>query len=131
MNRRKLFFLLMNCCFIVTASAQSTIIINKDLKLEINENLQTKINSTFSNAKDLTNVFSSSEYLVTKYFTAKNFQLAKKEKFNIHTAAGNGIKWKFSGTDNTNQVEKILSVKISPFILNAPKSINRRFLHVG
>ena len=69
--------------------------------------MQTKINSTFNNAKPLTNNFSSSEYLVTKYFTAKLFHLTKKEKNNIHDAAGNGTEWKFFGTDNINHIDKI------------------------
>ncbi len=112
MNHRKLSFLFMSCCYIMIASAQNTVIINKSLKIEVNGDLQTKINSAFGNAKQLTNTFSSSEYLVTKYYTAKNFRLIKKEKSNIYNAAGAGTEWQFSGTDNTNHLEKILSVKI-------------------
>ena len=73
--------------------------------------MQTKINSTFSNAQPLTNNFSSSEYIETKYFTAKLFHQTKKEKKNIHDAAGNGTEYKFYGTDDADKIEKILSIK--------------------
>ena len=103
---------------VIITSAQ-TVIINKNLKLEVNDQLQTKINTTFSNAQPLSNAFSSSEYLVTKYFTAKLFHQAKKEKINIHDDAGNGVEWKFFGTDPINYIDKILSVKIYDSFPNA------------
>jgi alpha-galactosidase len=102
--------LLINYCTVCVTSAQ-TIITNNNLKIEVNDVMQTKINSTFSNAKPLTDKFSSSEYIQTKYFTAKKFHLTKQEKNNIHDATGNGIEWKFFGTDNINHIDKILSIK--------------------
>src|SRR6478735_12620891 len=109
MKKEKLFFTLIGCCIACIASAQ-TIIADKHLNIEVNDALQTKVNATLINASPLTNTFSSSEYLVTKYFTAKLFTLDKKEKENINDAAGAGTEWTFYGTDNINHIEKILSI---------------------
>jgi len=98
-------------CAAHIAQAQ-TIITNNNLKIEVNDELQTKINTSFINTKPLTADFSPSEYIVTKYFTATFFHLTKKEQNKIHAAAGDGVEWKFHGTDNTNQIEKILSLKV-------------------
>jgi alpha-galactosidase len=102
---------IVGCCCVVLLSAQNVMIKSGHLKLELNNELQTKVNTGFANAQPLANTFSSSEYLVTKYFTAKNFQLNKKEKKSIHDAAGNGVEWKLSGTDNINYIKKIISIK--------------------
>lgn len=110
MKKVKLLLTSIGCGIVGITSAQTTIV-NKHLSIEVNDALQTKVNSTFNNASSLTNNFSSSEYIATKYFTAKDFHLTKKEKDNIHDAAGNGVEWKFYGTDNTNKIEKILSIK--------------------
>ncbi len=109
---KKLLIVLSNLvCVALITSAQNTIITNKNLSIEVNNQLQTKVNSTFVNAKPLTNNFSSSEYIETKYFTAKKFHLTKKEKNNIHDAGGNGTEYKFYGVDDINKIEKILSIK--------------------
>ncbi|MBS1747643.1 MAG: alpha-galactosidase [Bacteroidetes bacterium] len=107
---KKTIVTILSWCSICIASAQS-IITNNNLKIEVNDELQTKINSTFALAKQLTDHFSSSEYIVTKYFTAKNFHLTKKEKTNFHDAVGDGTEWIFFGLDNTNHIEKIISIK--------------------
>jgi alpha-galactosidase len=111
MMKIEIFFTWISCCIVGIATAQNTIITNKNLTLEVNGQLQTKINSTFNNAKALTNDFSSSEYLVTKYFSAQLFHQTKKEKTNIHDAAGDGTQYKFYGTDDADQIEKILAIK--------------------
>jgi len=108
--KKKIILIAFSCCFTLAISAQ-TIISNKNLKMEVNNYLQTKINSTFADAKPLMNSFSSSEYIETKYFTTKLFHLTKKEKNPIRDAAGNGEEYKFYGTDNSNKIEKILSIK--------------------
>jgi len=109
---KKSLLVLMSYSFALITSAQNTTISNNNLRIEVNDNLQTKINSTFSDAKSLTNNFLSSEYLETKYFTAKLFHQTKKEKNNIHNAAGAGTEYKFYGIDNADKIEKILSIKI-------------------
>ncbi len=98
------------CCVVLLTSAQ-TVINNKNLQIVVNNDLQTKTNTTFVGAKPLMNNFSSSEYIETKYFTSKLFHFSKKEKNPIHDAAGNGEEYKFYGTDNSNKMEKILSIK--------------------
>ncbi|MEO8416330.1 MAG: glycoside hydrolase family 36 protein [Ginsengibacter sp.] len=107
----KIILVMVSCCLVIKISAQ-TVITNKNLKIEVNDQLQTKINATFSNTQPLSNAFSSSEYLVTKYFTAQLFRQVKKEKINIHDNAGNGVLWKFIGTDAVHSIDKILSIKI-------------------
>lgn len=102
--------LFINCLIADNILAQ-TIITNNNLKLEVNEEMQTRINSNFKNAQSLSDSFSSSEYITTKYFTSSLFHQTKTEKTNINTAAGKGIEWKFFGTDASNKIEKILSVK--------------------
>ncbi len=77
----------------------------------MNVQLQTKINSCFANAQPLMNDFSSSEYLVTKYFTAQHFHQTKKEKINLHDNAGSGIEWKFYGMNDSDKIEKMLAIK--------------------
>lgn len=108
--KSKIILISLSCCFTVVTSAQ-TVISNSNLKIEVNNNLQTKINSTFRDAKPLTNNFFSSEYLQTKYSTPKLFTLSKKEREAIHDAAGKGTEYKFYGTDNNSKIEKILSIK--------------------
>lgn len=108
---KKLLIVLNLCWFVIIASAQ-TIITNKNLEIEVNDDLQTKINSRFDHTNPLTNSFSSSEYLETKYFTAKLFHVTKKEKNNIHDAAGDGTEYKFYGLNDKNKIEKILSIKV-------------------
>ena len=108
----KIIYIVSGCGLSLLVSAQNTVINNKNLKVEVNNELQTKINSTFSNAKALTSDLSSSEYLETKYFTAKIFHQTKKGKQTIHSTAGNGTEYRFYGIDNANKIEKILSIKI-------------------
>jgi len=112
LTNKKIIIISVCSCLAFLASAQNTIITNKNLTIEVNNQLQTKINSTFSNAQALTNNFSSSEYLETKYFIAKLFHQIKKEKKQIHEAAGEGTEYKFYGMNDSNKIEKTLSIKI-------------------
>ena len=109
--KKKISLIVFSCCLTLAISAQ-TIINNKNLKMEVNNDLQTKINSTFSDSKPLMNNFSSSEYIETKYFTAKVFHLTKKEKQTINDVAGSGTEYKFYGMNDDSKMEKILSVKV-------------------
>jgi hypothetical protein len=54
------------------------------------------------------NGFTGSEWLETKYFTAKEFSLLKKTKTPLHDTGRNGTEWLFSGMDVSHQIEKIL-----------------------
>ena len=108
---KKISVVLISSCFALITVAQNTIITNKNLRIEVNNNLQTKINSSFGNEMVLMKNFSSSEYLQTKYFTAKLFHVTKKQKNVIHDAAGPGTEYKLYGINDSAKVEKILSVK--------------------
>ena len=109
--KKKIILIAFSCCFTLVISAQ-TAINNKNLQMEVNNDLQTKINSTFSDAKPLMNNFSSSEFIETKYFTAKLFHLTKKEKQTINDATGSGTQYKFYGMNDDSKIEKNLSVKV-------------------
>lgn len=107
------YFFISVCLFVITnAKAQNTVISSGHLKLEMNDLMETKITSAFANAKPLTNNFSSSEFIETKYFSAKKFHLTKKEKKNIQDNAGKGTEWKFYGLNDSFHIEKIVSVKV-------------------
>jgi alpha-galactosidase len=94
------------------ASAQTVVLTNKNLKMEINNQLQTKILTTNPGSKPLMNNFSDGEYLETKYFTVKGFSLTKKDKTILDNAQGKGTAWRFFGMNTANAIEKILTVKI-------------------
>jgi alpha-galactosidase len=106
--------LTMVCCSIIYSQftcAQNIIIKNRSLEIIVNKSLETIVNTNFSSASKLANTFSASEYVVTKYFTAKNFNITKKDKRNITGKAGNGSEWIINGKDNVHAIEKILSIK--------------------
>lgn len=98
--------------FFNSVYCQITTLQNKNLVIEIKNNLQTSVNNTFSGSSKMMNNFSFSEFLVTKYFSVKKFPIIKKEKKAIHNETGNGIEWKFYGKNNTYHLEKILSIKL-------------------
>ncbi len=95
-----------------TIYAQNIRIQNKNLNIEINSNLQCRINTTFSDAGKMMKTFSSSEYLVTKYFTAKDFLLIKKDRRSINDSSGKGVEWTISGKSNIYNIEKILYIRV-------------------
>ena len=98
--------------FAGATNAQLVTVKNKNLIIEINSKLQTRINTVFAGSNKLMTNFSSSEYLVTKYFSAKEFILINKEKNIIHDVAGTATLWKFIGRNNLLHIDKILSIKI-------------------
>ena len=98
--------------FAGATNAQLVTVKNKNLIIEINSKLQTRINTVFAGSNKLMTSFSSSEYLVTKYFSAKEFILINKEKNIIHDVAGTATLWKFIGRNNLLHIDKILSIKI-------------------
>lgn len=89
---------------------KSTCIDNKDLHIEVNNKMQMRINSSFADASKLMNAFSSSEYLVTRYFTAKEFSLSGKEKKTIHDHAGEGTEWILTSQYKDYPLEKIVYI---------------------
>ena len=91
------------------AQSSNMSIQKNNLRIEINNKLQTRINTTRTGAGKLMNDFSSSEYLVTKYFSAKEFIITKKEKKVIHDNAGS-----VSNGNFTEQTIYIVSKKFFP-----------------
>ena len=108
---KKIFLMVFSIAVTGIACSQNITMQNKKLVIAVNNNLQTLINTAFPGSSKLMGSFSSSEFLVTKYFSAKEFTLSKKEKKNIHGEAGDGVEWKFYGNNKTYQLEKILSIK--------------------
>ncbi|MBX6361071.1 MAG: alpha-galactosidase [Acidobacterium ailaaui] len=97
--------------FLITLSCNKSISIdNKDLHIEINNKMQMRINSLFTDASKLMDKFSSSEYLVTKYFIAKEFSLSRIEKKAIHDHAGSGTEWILTGQYKDYPLEKIVYI---------------------
>ncbi|HTI94812.1 MAG TPA: glycoside hydrolase family 36 protein [Puia sp.] len=93
-----------------TLSAQADIVRNKDLRLAVNNHLQTQITSLFPGSKPLMSGFAFSEYLATKYYTAEDFLLTRKVKSRLQNQSGTGTRWLFYGTSSRHRLEKILSV---------------------
>jgi len=85
---------------------------NKNLEIGINPLLQTHVSSLFPGSQPLMNDYSSSEYLETKYYTAKLFTLYKKEHAPLQDKGGLGTEWRFYGKDKTHRLLKIVSIKL-------------------
>jgi alpha-galactosidase len=98
-------------CLWITGLGQSVPIRNHHLEIQVNTLLQTKVAADYSGSRPLMNGFTGSEWLETKYFTAKEFSLLKKTKTPRRDTRGNGTEWLFSGMDVSHQIEKILRVK--------------------
>ena len=95
-----------------SSTSPVTTLQNKNLQISINDHLQTQITSLAPGASSLMDGFSWSEYLETKYYTAKDFILVKKEQSAIHDAAGSGIEYKFYGRNDQYRLEKILTIRL-------------------
>ena len=91
---------------------QNIILRNRNLVMEINPRLQTQIRATFAGSSNLMNGFTGSEYLETKYFSIKEFNLIRKERLSLNEAKEKGNIWRFFGMNTTHSVEKILTVKL-------------------
>lgn len=79
--------------------------------LEIDNRLYTRVNADYADSGRLTKDFSASEYLETKYFTAKDFAFTDRQEKNIRDAAGEGTEWIIRGMDGPDSLEKILHIK--------------------
>lgn len=83
---------------------------NQQLEIAVNNLMQTKISNTTKRAKPLMNAFSSSEYLVTAAFTAKDFKLQDSKKASFHNTKGEGTIWTLRGTYDKYPLEKVLQI---------------------
>ena len=110
-NTRQMLSLIAVVLLLKTGYAQNTSIRNHHLEIQVNNSLQTMVVADFPGSRPLMNSFANSERLETKYFTTKVFSLVKKTKSSLNDMGGSGTQWLFTGTDNSHQIEKILSVK--------------------
>jgi len=91
--------------------AQTSLIRSGQLSLSVNAKMQTQVKTDLS-ATPLVKGFSNSEYLITKYFPAKDFLLSSTRKKSLQDAAGTGTEYIFSGMNAEKKIGKILSVKV-------------------
>ena len=95
----------------VSCGKNDGIIKSGTLKIEVNNQLQTRI-SEDSTADPLMTGFQSSEYLIANGDTISNFSMASSSENNIHDFAGEGNSWKFVGNSASKGLKftKILTV---------------------
>lgn len=108
---RKLSTLAVGMCISGFCSAQTSVIRNGHLSVSVDTKMQTSIGNDYSR-RALTSGFSHSEYLETKYFTAKDFTLTRKDKQPVRDFAGTGTRYIFYGKNAETEMEKILSIKV-------------------
>jgi alpha-galactosidase len=84
------------------------------LKLEINNNLETRINSQYPGAKRLMKDFATSEYVSCSKFDAKLFDKKSETSEPVKDQKGSGIRTVFHGTYVSSQygLEKILAITV-------------------
>ena len=114
-SNTNIIFRLLFSAFFLSAGAsfgQVTTIVNQHLQIEVNASLKTQVRALFLSGSPLMNGYAGSEYLETKYFTAKEFTLIRKEEKALSDKSGNGTEWRFYGMNKENQLEKILSIRI-------------------
>lgn len=119
MTKLKMLTVLAGTFFTVMADGQTVTIKNQNLQLDVNDRLQTRVTALFTGAMPLNDQFSSSEYLETKYFTAKLFPRTRSEKTSFQDATGKGTGWTFYGLNAADKMEKILSIKVYDRFPNA------------
>ena len=116
---KKIFALFFSGAFMQFCFAQTIVLKNENLIIQINNQLKTLVNTTFRQSNKLMNDFCSSEYLVTKYFSATDFLFIKKEQDVINDNYGRGILYKIYGNDKLHNIEKIICIKLYQNFPNA------------
>jgi alpha-galactosidase len=103
--------LLLTCAAISMASCDRKVEIdNQYLGIIVNSRMQMHIENRSKGSKPLMKGFSASEYLVTKYFTAKDFKLTDKKEETVHDHAGYGTESILSGTYTHYPLQKIVHI---------------------
>lgn len=85
-------------CLLTYSCNRTVEIRNGNLLLEVNNQLETRVNNTVDSPTPLMNDFSSSEYLVCKKFDARLFQFINSSSYRITDQRGNGKKTVLSGS---------------------------------
>ncbi|MBN9351550.1 MAG: alpha-galactosidase [Chitinophagaceae bacterium] len=81
-----------------------------NLRILVNTQMQMKIENLALPRHALMPGFTSSEYIVTRYFTAKDFKLTSTTHKEIIDAAGEGTEWTLKGTYAGYPLEKVVSI---------------------
>jgi alpha-galactosidase len=113
MNFARCFILIGLSLFFVSCN-QIVQIRNNNLLFEINNHLETRINSTAPQAKPLMDNFSPTEYLVCKKFDAKIFLNINSSGKHISNQFGNGERKIFTGSFKLNgyAIKKIMEITV-------------------
>lgn len=104
-------------CF-ANVYGQNIEIKNKNLSIEFNNNLQSRVNASFTSKKLMQN-FSTSEYLISKYGDVKDFSLVSQQHENFSDSIGSGTIYIIKGINKKYNIEKLLSVKIYNAFMDA------------
>ncbi len=96
----------------MSGTGQVAVIRHGNLEIKVDNDLRTQISMQAPGSKPLTAGFAASEYLETKYYSARDFRLARKESRGIRDAAGAGRVYRFYGRDGRHQLEKMLFIRV-------------------
>src|SRR6186713_2706916 len=96
----------------MTLNGKVTIIRQDRLEITIDQRLRTRVRLAAPGAEPLMTGFSASETLETKYYSARDFLLVRKDSQAIRDAAGAGRLYRFFGKDGAHQLEKVLSIRV-------------------
>jgi alpha-galactosidase len=101
-------------CLGIYSCNQTVRIRNKNLLLEINNRLETRISYTSPQVKPLMSEYSASEYLVCKKFDAKHFLSDNSSSERISNKIGKGVRFNLSGTFKLNSytIKKIIEITV-------------------
>jgi alpha-galactosidase len=99
---------------LTSCNSKTSTIRSGNLILEINNHMETRVNSALSKTKPLTKDFIASEYLVTNSFAAKQFSFESKTSGSVNDLHGNGERTIFAGNFEKDgfKVRKILAITV-------------------
>ncbi len=95
--------------------AQNVVITHNALKLEINGNMESRVNAIYPGAQPLMTGFAAGEVLVTKYFTTGSFRLSSTDSNRVDDASGRGMQYNLHGLDEEHGLAKTLSIRCYDF----------------
>ena len=82
------------------------------LVLEVNDQMQTKVNADYPGATPLTAAFSTSESLKTAYFSTGGFTVKTVDTEAFRDQGGEGVAWAITGVSGQDSLEKILHIRV-------------------
>ncbi len=90
--------------------AQTITIDNGALRLEINQNMETKASALYPGARPLMNDFTPGESLVTKFFRTNRFRLSHTDSSRTEDRSGKGVVYTLRGDDAPHGLTKTLTI---------------------